>query len=435
MASPLLAFTSAINLFILYLSLTSIVEAHNGGFSVELIHRDSPKSPFYNPLETDSQRLARALRRSVIHAYHSSLHSLSSNAPKAEIISNHGEYLMNISIGTPPVPILAIADTGSDLIWTQCKPCAQCFKQDAKLFDPFFSTTYGSVSCSSRQCQNLSGTSCLKGGVCQYFISYGDNSHSSGDLAVDTLTLTSTTRRPVAFPNIVFGCGHDNAATFDAKSTGIVGLSGGNVSLISQLSSSIGGKFSYCLVPVLGSDVSSQMNFGTDAMFSGYGVVSTPLLQNNDIFYYLTLEAVSVGNHRIEFEDSSLGTNEGNIIIDSGTTLTFLPLKLYAGLESAIVRMVRAKRVNDPNGVLNLCYNALSDSIVPPITVHFKGADVRLNPLNTFIEVAESVLCLAIKPITNGAAVYGNLAQMNFLVGYDLEKKIISFKNTDCTMQ
>jgi hypothetical protein len=30
---------------------------------------------------------------------------------------------MKYSIGTPPVPILGVADTGSDLIWLQCEPC------------------------------------------------------------------------------------------------------------------------------------------------------------------------------------------------------------------------------------------------------------------------------------------------------------------------
>ncbi|KAE9593625.1 hypothetical protein Lalb_Chr18g0045041 [Lupinus albus] len=41
-----------------------LTEALNEGFSVELIHRDSPKSPFYNSSETPFERMANAIHRS-----------------------------------------------------------------------------------------------------------------------------------------------------------------------------------------------------------------------------------------------------------------------------------------------------------------------------------------------------------------------------------
>jgi hypothetical protein len=34
-----------------------------------------------------------------------------------------------------------------------------------------------------------------------------------------------------------------------------------------------------------------------------------------------------------------------------------------------------------------------------------------------------------------GAATFGYIAQHNFLVGYDFQKKIVSFKPSDCTNQ
>ena len=39
------------------------------------------------------------------------------SATQADIISNGGEYLLKYFVGTPPVQILGIVDTGSDLIW------------------------------------------------------------------------------------------------------------------------------------------------------------------------------------------------------------------------------------------------------------------------------------------------------------------------------
>ncbi|KAL4317858.1 hypothetical protein GQ457_18G013970 [Hibiscus cannabinus] len=96
---------------ILALSTLSLIDAHGGGFSVELIHPEF--------------RLNKGA--------------------EAEIIVDSGEYLLNISLSTPGFDVVAIADTGSDLIWTQCKSCSQCFKQDAPLFDPSKSSTYRKI--------------------------------------------------------------------------------------------------------------------------------------------------------------------------------------------------------------------------------------------------------------------------------------------------
>ncbi|XVF42751.1 hypothetical protein PTKIN_Ptkin01aG0389300 [Pterospermum kingtungense] len=432
--SPIVDHTSLFSLVfsILVVSRLCLIEAQKGGFSVEIIHRDSPKSPLYNPSETTSTRVTNALRRSFnrVHRFKQASVSTKEAQPDITASSSSGEYLMSISIGTPPFDIAAIADTGSDIIWTQCKPCSQCFNQDAPLFDPTQSSTYTTLPCSASQCRNLDGNSCSSDNSCQYSISYGDNSFSNGDLATDTITLASTNGRPVAIPNTVIGCGHNNDGTFDEKTSGIIGLGGGDVSLISQLGESIGGKFSYCLLPQEGE--SSKMNFGSNAIVSGNGTVSTPLTKKSpDTFYFLTLEAISVGSNRIKFTGSSLGTDEGNIIIDSGTTLTLLPEDFYSELESAVASQIQAKTVPGPKG-LNLCYEAKTDFAVPDITIHFTGADVKLQPLNTFVLVSDTVACFTFSPDPD-FAIYGNLAQMNFLVGYDTEKQTVSFKPTDCS--
>lgn len=302
---------------------------------------------------------------------------------------------MNISIGTPPFPILAIADTGSDLIWTQCNPCEGCYPQNSPLFDPKESSTYRMVSCSSSQCYALEEASCsTEEDTCAYSMSYGDNSHSKGDIAVDTVTLGSSD--PVSLRNVIIGCGHENTGSFDAGGSGIIGLGGGSTSLVSQLGESINGKFSYCLVPLMSeTGLTSKINFGTNGVVSGNGVVSTPLVKKDPAtFYFLTLEAISVGSKKIQFLGTIFGTKEGNIIIDSGTTLTLLPSGFYYALESAVASTIEAERVQDPKGVLSLCYSDGSSFEGLDITVHFRGGDVKLNSVNTFVEVSEDLYCL-----------------------------------------
>ncbi|XP_030963042.1 aspartic proteinase CDR1-like [Quercus lobata] len=428
---------SATTFSIILLCCFTLIEALNGGFSVDLIYRDSLDSPFYNAFETHSQRVAKALRRSINHVNHfKPSSSVSPNLAQTDIISNSGEYLIKYSVGTPLVAILGIADTGSDLIWLQCKPCPECYNQAAPFFDPKMSTTYKSVSCTSSQCESVGNTSCSNDGTsCQYSVSYDDQSFSNGDLAVDTFTLGSTTSdNPVSLPETIIGCGHDNNGTFSAKGSGIVGLGHGTVSLVSQLSS-IGGKFSYCLVPLTSRvEKSSKLNFGSNAVVSSPGTVSTPLVPNSqDTSYFLTLEAMSVGSKRLEMSGSSGSEDlEGNIIIDSGTTLTTLPTEFYSTFESAVAEEIDLERGDDPSQFLSLCYKRTSDSIEIPITAHFTGADVKLNPDTTFIQINEELSCMAFRA-NQEITIFGNLAQSNLLVGYDLVKKTVSFKPTDCT--
>ncbi|KAG7588797.1 Peptidase family A1 domain [Arabidopsis suecica] len=423
---------SAILLSLLLLSNVNAYPKH--GFSLELIHRDSPKSPFYNPCETSSQRMRNAVRRSARSTLQFNNDDTSPNSPQSVITSNRGEYLMNISIGTPPFPILAIADTGSDLIWTQCNPCKDCYKQKAPLFDPKQSSTYKKVSCSSSHCRALEEASCsTEKDTCSYKISYGDNSYTKGEVAVDTLTIGSSRLRPVSLRNVIIGCGHDNTGIFDAAGSGIIGLGGGSTSLVSQLGKSINGKFSYCLVPLTSeTGLTSKINFGANGFVSGDGVVSTPLVKKHPAtFYFLTLEAISVGSKKIHFTGTIFGTKEGNIVIDSGTTLTLLPSKFYSKLESTVASTIKVERVQDPNRVLSLCYRDTSSFKVPDITVHFKGGNVKLDKANMFVEVSEDVSCFAFAA-NEQLTIYGNLAQMNFLVGYDTVSRTVSFKRTHC---
>ncbi|TYH60152.1 hypothetical protein ES332_D08G273700v1 [Gossypium tomentosum] len=391
---------AAIVFAIISLSTRCLTDAQNVGFSVELIHRDSIKSPFYNPFETTFDRVTNAFRRSFSRVHRFYPNSITTTEANPDIIVNTGEYSMNISLGTPSFSVVALADTGSDLIWTQCSPWATC--------------------------ASPTDTSCI------YSVTYGDNSFSKGDIAYDILTLGSTTGQAVALPDTIIGCGNNNAGTFSGKASGIIGLGGGEISLINQLGSPINGKFSYCLLPMTQIGKSSKMNFGSNAIVSGTGTVSTPLIEKSPTtFYFLTLKAISVGTQRIEFKGSSFGTDEGNIVIDSGTTLTLLPSDFYSQLESAMDSQFNGIRAQGPQG-FNLCYVAIHEFEAPEITVHFANADVKLKTLNTFVKVDDSTACFAFSPAQN-IAIDGNLAQMNFLIGYDTKSQTVSFKPSDCS--
>ncbi|CAN0829720.1 Aspartic proteinase CDR1 [Linum grandiflorum] len=402
--------STSLGISLAILIVVCMVDADADGFSVSLIHRDSSSLPFSNPSETQLERVANAMRRSIGRVARFTCNMIDADAV-APLIADYGEYLMNISLGMPPYPVLAIADTGSDIIWTQCKPCVNCYKPDAPVFDPKLSSTYRPIPCSSEVCALLAddGSFCSSSrGVCQYRLTYEQNSYASGDFARETLTLGTTTPDVnVAFPNTLFGCGHDNTGTFSPKSSGIIGLAEGPGSLITQLGPTIRGKFSYCMVPhsTVANQKTSTMHFGENAVVSGNTVTSTPLFSSSP----------------------------GNIIVDSGTPFSIVPNDFLTEFANAVeVLTIGSNKTSDPQGVLSLCYMIDSNLEVPPITMHFKGGDVELTAANIFVPMSETVTCLAFIG-DDDVSIYGNLAQQDFLIGYDLQKRTVSFKPTDCT--
>lgn len=419
--------------FMTYVALFSLVSlCAAGSFTTDLIHRDSPHSPSYDPSLSPSQRVANALKRSFHRArFFKERRSQRHAPPQSDLIYSTGAYLMKFSIGTPPLPSFAIADTGSDIIWTQCHPCLQCIKQSLPIFNPKNSSTYEKIACHTSRCNSLTNTYCSRNQKgCLYSEAYQDGSFTDGEIATDTFTLASRGGRGgVSVPKITFGCGFNNGGVFSGRESGIVGLGGGKASLVRQLGRLAKGRFSYCLVSDLDHSNSSKLHFGRVSVSKR--AVSTPLVEREpETFYYLTLEGISVGDQRLGL-DSGGGDRDGNMIIDSGTTFTLLPPDLYEALENAVKRSVKLERIEDPERELRLCYVSRGDVEIPAITVHLRGADVRWKHENVFIRTSDVSVCLAAQP-SKDIAIYGNLAQINFLVGYDLVKKTVSFEPTDC---
>ncbi|XP_024642369.1 aspartic proteinase CDR1 [Medicago truncatula] len=397
--------------------------ALNNGFSVELIHRDSSKSPIYHPIETKFRRTYNVVSRSINRVNHfSKQFSHNTNQPVSTLIPDSSEYLISYLVGTPPFKAYGFMDTGSNLIWLQCQPCHTCFNQTSPIFNPSKSSSYKNISCSSSACKDTPevDTSCNHDeDACEYSVTYGGDAKSHGDLSTETLTLDSTSGSSVLFPKTVIGCGHVNMLSDNDQSSSIVGMGSGQMSLVKQLGSSIGSKFSYCLIPFHSdssrSNSSSKLKFGDAAVVSGEMIVSSPMVKviGREDYYFLTLEAFSVGNNRIEYGEET-NVSKQNILIDSGTPLTMLPPLFHSKLESYVAKMLNT-RAEPPDHRLSLCYNTTGkQSNFPVITAHFSGADVKLDSNSTFFPIEEGIMCFSFLP-SQGPSIFGNLAQHNFV--------------------
>ncbi|XP_078431286.1 eukaryotic aspartyl protease family protein [Wolffia australiana] len=339
-----------------------------------------------------------------------------------------GEYFSRIGIGTPAKSQYMVIDTGSDVTWAQCQPCADCYEQSDPVFDPAGSASFEPVGCSARQCRELEVSACHNGS-CLYQVSYGDGSYTVGELVTEMVTLGGA-----AVPRVAFGCGHDNEGLF-VGAAGLLGLGGGALSFPSQLAAS---SFSYCLVD-RDSAASSTLEFGNSPFAAA--AVAAPLLRNRrqGTFYYLGLAGISVGGRMLSVPSASFAMDEaggGGVIVDSGTAVTRLHTQAYEALRNAF----RAGTMNllPAMGValFDTCYNlALTNSVaVPAIALHFPGGkSLRLPAKNYLIPVDNmGTFCLAFAPTSSGLSIIGNVQQQGTRVSFDLANSLVSFSPNQC---
>ncbi|XP_038696572.1 probable aspartic protease At2g35615 [Tripterygium wilfordii] len=408
----------------------SLSEAKQISFSINLIHRDSQLSPLYNQSLTPIEHLRKAVMRSFsrVNLFYQYLRT-SEKEISSVMIPNEGDYLMKLYIGTPPSKFIAIADTGSNLMWIRCHPYAKKFRPHTSIFDPKTSSSYREIDYDTIFCKDLDIKERGGSNECKYSYRYGEGSYTNGILSSETFTVNTTSGGSISFLESIFGCSKIYHG-FDSNLQGIVGLGPGPLSLVSQLGIEIEHKFSYCLLRWNETTSSSKLRFGSEAKISTDGVVSTKLVpMNHPHFYHLTLEGVSIRNNRTKTHESL-----GNIIIDSGTTFTMLPSNMYNDLEVIVKMVIGMSPVSDPSEQFNLCFEeeSMENISLPDMVFHFTGADLRLQPINTFTSDYNGLVCMMIFP-NNDLPIFGNVAQVNFQVEYDLKEKQVSFAPTDCT--
>ncbi|OEL34780.1 Protein ASPARTIC PROTEASE IN GUARD CELL 1 [Dichanthelium oligosanthes] len=344
-----------------------------------------------------------------------------------------GEYFSRVGVGSPARELYMVLDTGSDVTWVQCQPCADCYQQSDPVFDPSLSASYAAVSCDSPRCRDLDTAACRNAtGACLYEVAYGDGSYTVGDFATETLTLGDS--QPVG--NVAIGCGHDNEGLF-VGAAGLLALGGGPLSFPSQISAST---FSYCLVD-RDSPAASTLQFGDGA--AEPTTVTAPLLRSprTSTFYYVALAGISVGGQPLSIPPSAFAmdatSGSGGVIVDSGTAVTRLQASAYAALRDAFARgtpsLPRASGVS----LFDTCYDLSGRTSVevPAVSLRFEGggAALRLPAKNYLIPVdGAGTYCLAFAPTNAAVSIIGNVQQQGIRVSFDTAKGTVGFTPNKC---
>lgn len=339
-----------------------------------------------------------------------------------------GEYFSRVGIGHPPSEVYMVLDTGSDVNWLQCAPCADCYQQADPIFDPVKSSTYSPLSCDTKQCQSLDVSEC-RNNTCMYEVSYGDGSYTVGDFVTESVTFGGS----AAVDNVAIGCGHSNEGLF-VGAAGLIGLGGGALSFPSQIKAS---SFSYCLVD-RDSDSTSTLEFDSP---TPPGAVTAPLIRNSklDTFYYVELTGLSVAGNMLPISTSALkldDNGDGGVIVDSGTAVTRLQTDVYNSLRDEFVKGTRHLPSTNGVALFDTCFDLSKKKTVdvPTVSFHFSnGKELALPAKNYLIPVDSSgTFCLAFAPTSSSLSIIGNVQQQGTRVTFDLANSLIGFSSNKC---
>ncbi|KAK9070254.1 hypothetical protein SSX86_010654 [Deinandra increscens subsp. villosa] len=411
--------------------------------SLEVVHKHGPCSKMsqdmVQPLNVeqiltqDQSRVDSIRARLAVNtAKKDALGSKTTLPAKSGSTIGSGNYIVTVGLGTPKKDLSLIFDTGSDLTWTQCQPCARsCYSQQEPIFAPSSSTTYTNISCVSTDCSDLTSatgnTPGCSSSTCIYGIQYGDQSFSVGFFGKEKLTLTSKD----VIDGFYFGCGQNNQGLFGG-SAGLLGLGRDKLSIVSQTASKYGKVFSYCLPSR--SSATGYLTFGSGV--GGSNVKYTPLSNSQgSSFYALDLLGMSVGGTKLPISSTVFQTS--GMIIDSGTVITRLPPTAYSALSKTFRSQMTKYPLTKALSILDTCYDLsnFTSVLIPKITMFWSGnANVEIASSGILYANGIQQVCLAFAPNGDDSdiGIFGNVQQKTTAVVYDVPGGKVGFAPGGC---
>lgn len=274
---------------------------------------------------------------------------------------NGGEFYVRIKVGR--ILRNLVFDTGSMLVWFQCNEDMLHYYDDLGKLLPWLDPG----------CPWEDWRFSRIGEWCAYDVSYEDDTWTTGVLAEQKFGAPA-----IALINV--GC--STFATTLHPIHGILGMSRGRYSFISQISDQYGGRFSFCLVSDRDFLPMSYLRFGTESMIPS-GVHVLKMLDGRVVpeFYDVHLDNIIVGQNRVHVDH---GTFDGGCVLDTGTTITRLVAYAFDPLVELMDAFFRENGFNKyrNNETEMVCYypipdsefDTISDTIEPlSVQLHFEG--------------------------------------------------------------
>lgn len=259
-----------------------------------------------------------------------------------------GGYSLNVYIGTPPQKQNVIIDTGSDDLIVYCNQCKECGTHKNSKFNQTLSSSIKDVESSQTflnfTCRNEPMNSNKK---CQFQVSYAQdpNQFLEGEYKIDKIQVglmgdsiqkKGEKQKVFESTDFMFGCAQSAPSQFVKQSTdGIMGIRSPSnqedripslQDVLDQSNQTSLNQFSICF-----GDVGGYMTFGgfnSDKHTKGKEVQSFKYKDSQYASYIIKIVGLSIG----EIGETNLieeANQKKNYVLDSGTTLTYLPSDTY----------------------------------------------------------------------------------------------------------
>ncbi|CAH9101254.1 unnamed protein product [Cuscuta europaea] len=361
-----------------------------------------------------------------------------------------GLYYAKIGIGTPALDYYVQVDTGSDIMWVNCIGCTECPRRgyhgmELSFYNPKESVTGDLVLCNQKFCKDIirgTSASCYANTSCYYTEVYGDGSYSMGYFVKDIVQydqVSGDLQTRSSNGSVIFGCGateSDDLSSSDDALDGVIGFGKSKSSMISQLASSgrVKKMFAHCLDGVNGGGI-----FAIGHVVEPK-VTMTPLIPNQS-HYNVNMTAIKVGHEYLNLSTYLYmhGDNQG-AIIDSGTTLAYLPEVIYNQLVKKILSRqpdLKLRSVNDEYTCFK--YSESVDDGFPPVTIYFQNSlTLKVSP-QEYLFPYENLFCIGWQNSgiqshdRRNITLLGDLVLSNKLVLYDLESQTIGWTEYNCS--
>ncbi|KAK4779843.1 hypothetical protein SAY87_015949 [Trapa incisa] len=363
-----------------------------------------------------------------------------------------GLYFAQVGLGNPSKDFYVQVDTGSDIFWVNCAGCDKCPTKselgiDIKPYDINSSPSGKLVTCDQKFCAAATGSSadgCKADTLCEYSVVYGDGSTTSGYFVEDYIHLNQVTgnfHSSLTYASVKFGCAKKQTGDLgssDGALSGLIGFGQANSSVLSQLASA--GKvkkiFAHCLDNIQGGGIF------TIGEVVEPKVRTTPLVPNQS-HYNIMLKAIEVGGEGVELSSIPFGwfDKDKQAIVDSGTTLTYLPGYLYDSVMSKITASQPGlKFVVVEEQFTCFEYSKSLDDGFPAVKFQFVGSlNLTVYPHEYLFKISDLKWCFGWMRSSiqskdgEDIILLGDLVLSNKLVLYDLVNQTVGWVDYDCS--
>ena len=337
-------------------------------------------------------------------------------------------YFANVTIGTPPQNFRFHLDTGSSDLWTNAASSRLC-QNDANV-DP----RTGNIPCSVSGTYDANKSSSYNYVNSVFRISYVDNTGAKGDYVSDTLNIGG-----VSIPNLQFGVGYVSTSSEGVMGVGYPGLevqqetTGQGYPNIPQAMVSAGliNSPAYSLwLDNLGSATGSIMFGGVDTDKYHGDLATVPINpeQGQIIEMIVALSGVGVTQNN---QKSSLSSLTLPVLLDSGSTLSYLPTEITDPLFKAL-----GVQIDTSSGTASAICDCGLASQTSTVDFNFSGKTISV-PLSELVLPGSSSTCVfGIFPQgsnTKSGASYtlGDTFLRSAYLVYDLANNEISLAQTN----